>query len=225
MEKTNNKNNSNFNKATIRSYFREGCINIFKKWSAFRLALDNNPQILTYYNEDQSILEINEYLEMLYDDILNSIYNDKTNNKECIQDEIADCLYTFIGDYFNAELDDQSDIEISKILYKLFLELKDGKIEYLEKLKKDKNKIKYNIEFPITGHQKIIMEKYEEEKEEEEEEEEDENNNENAKEDIKENSEKNDKENNLNNNNKKKDNKMEIDDEGFIIVKKKGKKC
>ena len=225
MEKTNNKNNINLNKATIRSYFREGCINIFKKWSAFRLALDNNPQVLTYYNEDQSILEINEYLEMLYDDILNSIYNDKTNNKECIQDEIADCLYTFIGDYFNAELDDQSDIEISKILYKLFLELKDGKIEYLEKLKKDKNKIKYNIEFPITGNQKIIMEKYEEEKEEDEEEEENENNNENVKEDIKENIEKNDKENNLNNKNNKKDNKMEIDDEGFIIVKKKGKKC
>jgi hypothetical protein len=225
MEKTNNKNNINFNKATIRAYFREGCINVFKKWSAFRLALDNNPQVLTYYNEDQSILEINEYLEMLYDDILNSIYNDKTNNKECIQDEIADCLYTFIGDYFNAELDDQSDIEISKILYKLFLELKDGKIEYLEKLKKDKNKIKYNIEFPITGNQKIIMEKYEEEKEEDEEEEENENNNENVKEDIKENIEKNDKENNLNNKNNKKDNKMEIDDEGFIIVKKKGKKC
>ena len=225
MEKTNNKNNINLNKATIRSYFREGCINIFKKWSAFRLALDNNPQVLTYYNEDQSILEINEYLEMLYDDILNSIYNDKTNNKECIQDEIADCLYTFIGDYFNAELDDQSDIEISKILYKLFLDLKDGKIEYLEKLKKEKNKIKYNIEFPITGNQKIIMEKYEEEKEEDEEEEENENNNENVKEDIKENIEKNDKENNLNNKNNKKDNKMEIDDEGFIIVKKKGKKC
>jgi len=225
MEKTNNKNNINLNKATIRSYFREGCINIFKKWSAFRLALDNNPQVLTYYNEDQSILEINEYLEMLYDDILNSIYNDKTNNKECIQDEIADCLYTFIGDYFNAELDDQSDIEISKILYKLFLDLKDGKIEYLEKLKKEKNKIKYNIEFPITGNQKIIMEKYEEEKEEDEEEEENENNNENVKEDIKENIEKNDKENNLNNKNNKKDNKMEIDDEGIIIVKKKGKKC
>ena len=189
------------------------------------MALDNNPQVLTYYNEDQSILEINEYLAMLYDDILNSIYNDKTNNKECIQDEIADCLYTFIGDYFNAELDDQSDIEISKILYKLFLELKDGKVEYLENLKKEKNKIKYNIEFPITGNQKIIMEKYEEEKEEEEEE--DENNNEDDKEEHKKNIEKinNNNENNLNNNNKKKDNKMEIDDEGFIIVKKKGKKC
>ena len=208
-----------------REKFKEGCISVFKRWNAFRLALDNNPQILTYYNEDESVLEINEYLEMLYDDILNSIYNDKTNNKECIQDEIADCLYTFIGDYFNAELDDQSDIEISKILYKLFLELKDGKVEYLENLKKEKNKIKYNIEFPITGNQKIIMEKYEEEKEEEEEE--DENNNEDDKEEHKENIEKinNNNENNLNNNNKKKDNKMEIDDEGFIIVKKKGKKC
>ena len=217
MENQNNSLKTNFNKSVIRSYFREGCINIFKKWTAFRLALDNNPQILTYYNEDQSILEINEYLEMLYDDILNSIVNDKTNNKECIQDEIADCLYTFIGDYFNAELDDQSDIEISKILYKLFLELKDGKTEYLESLKKEKNKIKYNIDFPISGNQKIIMEKYEEEEEEEEDEKEENEVNKNLDKNC-------DKEQNINKN-KKKDNKMEIDEEGFIIIKKKGKKC
>jgi hypothetical protein len=33
-----------------RDKFKEGCILIFKKWKAFRTALDNNPQILTYYN-------------------------------------------------------------------------------------------------------------------------------------------------------------------------------
>ena len=142
-----------------RGKFKEGCISVFKRWNAFRLALDNNPQILTYYNEDESVLEINEYLEMLYDDILFTI--DKYRNNCNLIKEISDCLYTFISDYFQVDLEDQSDEEISKVLINLFNELIDGKNNLYNELKmKEKNNINhYNISFPIIGKQKIIFEK------------------------------------------------------------------
>ena len=76
--------------------------------------MDNNPQILTYYNEDQTVLEINEYLEMLYDDILTTII--KNNNRSNLIDEVSDCLFTFMSDYFQVDLEDQSDSEIANIL-------------------------------------------------------------------------------------------------------------
>ena len=64
----------------IRPKFHKSCITIFKNWNSFREALDNNPQILTYFNEDHSVLEINEYLDVLYDEIL-SILNNTSNNQ------------------------------------------------------------------------------------------------------------------------------------------------
>ena len=142
-----------------RVKFKEGCISVFKRWNAFRLALDNNPQILTYYNEDESVLEINEYLEMLYDDILFTI-NKYRNNCNLIK-EISDCLYSFISDYFQIDLEDQSDEEISKVLINLFNELIDGKNNLYNELKmKENNNLNhYNISFPIIGKQKIIFEK------------------------------------------------------------------
>jgi hypothetical protein len=63
----------------IRPKFHKSCITIFKNWNSFREALDNNPQILNYFNEDHSVLEINEYLDVLYDEIL-SILNNTSNN-------------------------------------------------------------------------------------------------------------------------------------------------
>ncbi len=142
-----------------RVKFKEGCISIFKRWNAFRLALDNNPQILTYYNEDESVLEINEYLEMLYDDILFTISKYRYNCN--LIKETSDCLYSFISDYFQIDLEDQSDEEISKVLINLFNELIDGKNNLYNELKmKEKNNINhYNISFPIIGKQKIIFEK------------------------------------------------------------------
>ena len=142
-----------------REKFKEGCISVFKRWNAFRIALDNNPQILTYYNEDESVLEINEYLEMLYDDILFTI--EKYRNNCNLIKEISDCLYSFISDYFQIDLEDQSDEEISKILINLFNELIDGKNNLYNELKmKEKNNLNhYNISFPIIGKQKIIFEK------------------------------------------------------------------
>lgn len=141
-----------------RDKFKEGCILIFKKWKAFRKALDNNPQILTYYNEDESVLEINEYLEMLFDDILLSI--EKNINNSNLNKEISDCLYSFISDYFQVALEDQSDKENAKILINLFNELKEGKNNLLNELKKkENNNINYNINFPIEENPKIIFEK------------------------------------------------------------------
>ena len=193
-----------------RDKFKQGCISIFKRWTAFRLALDNNPQILTYYNEDQTIIEINEYLEMLYDDILTTIINNKFSSK--IINEISDCLFTFMYDYFQVDLEDESDIEIAKILLNLFNELKEGKENLLNKLKSDEKKstMKHSVEFPILGNQKVIFEKEEEDNEEsskdEDEEEEDE------------------KDINKNKGNKKMD-IDDVDEDGFTIVKKgKGKK-
>ena len=186
-----------------RDKFKQGCISIFKRWTAFRLALDNNPQILTYYNEDQTVLEINEYLEMLYDDILTTII--KNNNRSNLIEEVSDCLFTFMSDYFQIDLEDQSDSEIANILINLFNELKNGKDTLLNNLKNKENKsnMKYNVDFPILGNQKVIFEKEEEDIEESFEEEE----------------EKNKERNN---------NKMETDDvdeDGFTVIKKgKGKK-
>ena len=186
-----------------RDKFKQGCISIFKRWTAFRLALDNNPQILTYYNEDQTVLEINEYLEMLYDDILTTII--KNNNRSNLIEEVSDCLFTFMSDYFQIDLEDQSDSEIANILINLFNELKNGKDILLNNLKNKENKsnMKYNVDFPILGNQKVIFEKEEEDIEESFEEEE---------------------EKNIERNN----NKMEtedVDEDGFTVVKKgKGKK-
>jgi hypothetical protein len=194
-----------------REKFKSGCIAIFKRWTAFRMALDQNPQILNYITKDNTI-EINDFLEILYDDILTTITNNKYGMKELIED-VAECLNYFIGDYFKIELADNSDIEIAEILIKLYNELKDGNEKMLNDLIARQNKItqKYSIEFPITGKQIPPPKKKDDESEsddEEGEEEEDE------------------KENNKKKEDKKEDDKMKIDepdDEGFVVVKK-GKK-
>ena len=87
-----------------REKFKSGCIAIFKRWTAFRMALDQNPQILNYITKDNTI-EINDFLEILYDDILTTITNNKYGMKELIED-VAECLNYFIGDYFKIELAD-----------------------------------------------------------------------------------------------------------------------
>ena len=199
-----------------REKFKTGCIAIFRRWTAFRMALDQNPQILNYITKDNTI-EINDFLEILYDDILTTITNNKYGMKELIQD-VADCLNYFIGDYFKIELADNSEMEIAEVLIKLHNELKDGNEKLLNNLISLQNKIsqKYSVEFPITGRQvpppKKKDESDDDEDDEEGEEEED---------------EKEDKNNNNKKENKKKeDDKMKIDEpdeDGFVVVRK-GKK-
>ena len=202
-----------------REKFKTGCIAIFRRWTAFRMALDQNPQILNYITRDNTI-EINDFLEILYDDILTTITNSKYGMKELIQD-VADCLNYFIGDYFKIELADNSDMEIAEVLIKLHNELKDGNEKMLNNLIALQNKVcqKYSVEFPITGKQVPPPKKRDEsdddeddeEGEEEEDEKEDKNNNNN---------------NNKKKNKKKDDDKMKIDEpdeDGFVVVRK-GKK-
>ena len=202
-----------------REKFKTGCIAIFKKWTAFRMALDQNPQILKYITENNTI-EINDFLEILYDDILTTITNNKFGMKELIQD-VAECLNYFIGDYFKIELEDNSDFEIAEILIKLHNELKDKKEKLLNDLIARQNNIKqkYFIEFPITGKQEVPQKKKEDESEDDEEgEEEEDEKEEDKKEDTKKEDKKEDK--------KKEDDKMKIDEpdeDGFIVVRK-GKK-
>ena len=150
-----------------KDIFTQGCVSIFKKWAAFRMALDDNPKILTYYNEDQTVLEINEMLDTLYDELYSILSSNKYTGNT-LENELADCLAGFIEDYFQIVLADESDIEISTILIRLYNELLNGKEDELNHLKtnESKNVVKYSIEFPILGNQKIIFEKEDEEDEE-----------------------------------------------------------
>jgi len=198
-----------------REKFKTGCIAIFRRWTAFRMALDQNPQILNYITKDNTI-EINDFLEILYDDILTTITNSKYGMKELIQD-VAECLNYFIGDYFKIELADNSDMEIAEVLIKLHNELKDGKEKMLNNLISLQNKIsqKYSVEFPITGKQVPPPKKKDESDDDEDDEEGEE------EEDEKEGKIENKKENK-----KKEDDKMKIDEpdeDGFVVVRK-GKK-
>ena len=113
-----------------------------------------------------------------------------------------------MDDYFDIEIDDNSHIDIASWIYNYYVELMDNKTDYLIKLKKNLIKFqelyKFSIEFPIISKSKKLQQE-------------------------------NDKKNTnkieiksdlqsvelLNN----KIDKMEIDDEGFMEVKKKGKKC
>ena len=186
-----------------RKKFKEGCIAVFKKWTIFRMALDQNPHILRYITKDNTI-EINDFLERLYDDILTTITNSKYGMKDLIQD-VAECLNYFINDYFKVEIADNSDIEIAEVLIKLYNELKDGKEKMLNNLIASQNKMnqKYSIEFPITGKQ-IKPHKNKDAKEK------DDGNGE----------DKRDKNNKKENDKKKMD---EPDEDGFVVVRK-GKK-
>ena len=206
-----------------REKFKKGCIAIFRCWTAFRMALDQNPQILKYITNNNTI-EINDFLEILYDDILNTIKNNKSGIKE-LTDKVADCLNYFIGDYFQIQLADDSDLAVAKDLIKLHDDLKYNKgqlVDFFEnKANQDKNILKYSVEFPITGKQEVPLKKKDEsEDDEEDEEEEDEKEGEDKKEEKKEDQKEDKKED------KKEDDKMKIDEpdeEGFILVKK-GKK-
>ena len=166
------------------------------------MALDNNPRILTYYNEDQSVLEINEMLSTLFDEMFMTL-NSGSFAGQMLIDELSDILYGFMNDYFNIVLEDESEIEVANVVIKLYGELKRGEDKLFNKLENYRNpNIKYNIEYPILGNQKVIFEKSKDEESEEE----------SAEEEDKDVEMKDDKD------------KNDDDDDGFVEVKKgKGK--
>lgn len=192
--------------------FCEGCEAIFSRWTAFRMALDNNPKILTYILDDGETIEINNFLELLYEDMFNTIKKDKLGHNFVV-DKVADCLYTFIGDYFSIELDDESDKEIAEIIVTLYYELKESKYILLNDLKSkfNKNVTKYSIDFPITGKQQIDLDKIKNDEEDEE----------GSLSSCEEKEEEEDDKKDKNNNNK--NNKMDEEDEDGFKVYRKGK--
>ena len=207
------------NAKTKKEKFVQGCISVFKKWSAFRIAIDDNPKILTYYNEDETVLEINEMLETLYDELFNICDSGKFVGQEC-EMELADCLSGFIEDYFNISLEDDSDIDIARILIMLYEDLQKGSDNYLMFLKNNETKGlgKFSIEFPILGNQKIIFEKDADDEDDEEEDEDEDEDEEMQNEDNNKTVGGTSNSNSNNNSNKMEDGP---DEEGFVVVKKK----
>ena len=110
-------------------------------------------------------------LETLYDELYSILSSNKYSGSS-LENELADCLAGFIEDYFQVVLADESDIEIARVLIRLYSELVNGKEDELNHLKENesKNIVKYSIEFPILGNQKIIFEKEDDDEEDEEEE-------------------------------------------------------
>jgi hypothetical protein len=138
----------NIDKFTL---FTEGATLIFKKWAAFRLTLDHNPEILDEYIDDeedpeQEELEINVLLRALLEDIF-AEYSNKG-----IEIKVSKMLYEFLCDNYDTYLEDKSEELVAKSLKRLFDELISGKNEYLNKLREqDKtfNYSVYSIKFPI----------------------------------------------------------------------------
>jgi len=143
--------------------FKQGSFLIFKKWQAFRLSLDNNPELLTVYaDEEKTELEIYNMLRILLSDIDDEI--NKINSKAVIN-MIGEMLYDFIQGYFQIEVEDQSEKIIARDIYLLHGEIfKEEKYSFLEQLKKADLQFKstYAIDFPITKksvQNKILIDK------------------------------------------------------------------
>ena len=103
-----------------------------------------------------------ECLEMLYGELY-SILSSKKYLGSVLQNELADSLATFIEDYFQVGLEDGSDMEIAVVLIDLYNDIEKGGVEVLNRLKKNesKNIVKYSIDFPILGNQKVTFKKIE----------------------------------------------------------------
>ena len=143
--------------------FKHKCVFIFKQWNSFRVLLDNNPNILTYYNEDGSVLEINELLDNLYYELFDICvkWGDVGNDKEKCISEIAECLISFIEDYFQITLNDKSNITIAKDIvtsYDNIYNTNETEINIYKNVC-----MKYKIDFPIitTRECAIPEEEYE----------------------------------------------------------------
>jgi hypothetical protein len=181
----------------LKSHFVEGALLILKKWSSFRMALDNSPEVLHNYADDNNTqLEINEMLNVLFNDIMQEI---EKESGSVLEMNIGDFIFCFFQEFFDVDLEDESERAVAKNMIRLYSELKNGKLDYLERLRQvDKtfNYSHYYIQFPIIIEEKKLIEDFQNQMAIEE------------------------GEVNKNSNNNKQD---EMDDEGFIVVKKKKK--
>lgn len=156
METGSNVANSTTDKVKL---FKEGLTLIFKKWTSFRLIVDNNPHILSEFADDEETqLEVNQMLEMVIDDILAEM---KKSYGGVLEMNIADMLFAFIEEFFEVDLQDESEFDVAKSLIKLYNEIDGNKMDYLNKLKnadKTFNSSNFSIPFPISDDIKLSQE-------------------------------------------------------------------
>jgi hypothetical protein len=195
---------------------KEGFNYIFKKWTSFRIALDQNPRVLTIYveDDDEKTLEVEEMINLVYNDCAIEIEKDKGGR--IAQTKVAEILHTFVDEYLGIELQDGSDEQVGKCMCMLFMEIVSNKLDYLTRLRsndKNYNYSNYHISFPIKPEEKSKVAKLIEDNESDDDlDEVDELEDEQMQVDDESNT-------NVNNNN----NTNQPDDDGFIVVKK-GKK-
>jgi hypothetical protein len=179
---------------SIKTYFIEGATLIFKKWSSFRMALDNSPEVLkNYIDENNTQLEINEMINVLFCDMIQEI---EKESGSILEMNVADLIFCFFQEFFDVDLEDESERSVAKNLIKLFIDLKNGNFEYLERLRQvDKtfNYSHYYIQFPIVIEEKRLIQDFESQMVIDE------------------------------SGDNKKNKQVDIDDEGFVVVKKKKK--
>merc|ERR1711976_735381 len=110
-------------------------------------ALDNNPQVLRQYtDEDEQELELNSMLDLMIGDVIEEIK--KSNNFKYV----GGILFDFVHEYFDVIMESMDEHHVAKNLIKLYDEIEEGKEEYLQKLRtidSTYNYSKYQIDFPL----------------------------------------------------------------------------
>lgn len=147
--------------------FLEGVNLIFKNWTALRLCIDNNATLIfnnyiEVVNDQEEIyeeLEFNIKLGEVYDSICDILTKEKSTNFQ--EQKISEVLKKFIDEYFYVTLEDESNIDISRMIVKLFNEISIDKDDYINKLKLFKHSMQFNIVFPIKPDTKINLDDYE----------------------------------------------------------------
>lgn len=148
----------NTNMNSKRQLFKETTFLILKKWSAFRISLDENPDVLTTYiksgdeeETESDELEINIMLDTLVDDLFTEIEKEKV--EKLAVDNLSDIFYCFFKEFFDIDLEDDSERFVSKNLIRLHNEIMENKMDYVERLRgldKTIDYSNYSIRFPIV---------------------------------------------------------------------------
>ena len=144
--------------------FKKGSFLILKQWPAFRMALDHNPELLIVYaDEEKKELEIYYFLRCVLSDIDDEIV--KKNHSMIVANIIGGILLDFIINYFNIDVEDNSEKLIASDILKLHSQIfREDKLTYYNELEKSASLFKgeFSIEFPITKNsveKKILLNK------------------------------------------------------------------
>jgi len=122
----------NFNK------FIEGVKNIFSKWTALSLAVDNDWGGKNDGNKKVSQL-LNEAVEMF------------TQKNPPFVDEVADYLDKFLNDNFNLSIEDGSSDEVAQLIIKLYEECSSDNFSLYNKVITQPKKQQQNIDAGVMA--------------------------------------------------------------------------